>query len=106
VAPQDVSRSSLGRIGRYVVQVIQQDITTLPDRVGAVVSSDDNYLSAGGGVSKAIVRAAGDRVLSEMRTHVWGPLGRQTGGLSKLSAGQVIYTTPCWSQRSRQSVFN
>ena len=79
--------------GRFLVRILARDITHLPSRVGAIVSSDDNYLTAGGGVSKAIVRAAGgSRVREEMQALVWGPGGRQPSARSALKGGQVVQT--------------
>src|SRR5437868_6257419 len=88
------SKSELWVAGPYRIHVLIEDITRLPARVGAIVSSDDNYLTAGGGVSKAIIRAAGaSRVPDEMQVLVWGPGGRQPSARSQLKAGQVVYTT-------------
>jgi O-acetyl-ADP-ribose deacetylase (regulator of RNase III) len=81
-------------VGPHRVHTLMADITRLPSRVGAIVSSDDNYLTAGGGVSKAIVSAAGaSHTRDEMQALVWGPGGRQPSARSALKAGQVVYTT-------------
>jgi serine/threonine protein kinase len=51
--------------GDRVLRVLQGDITR--QEVDAVVSSDDEHLSMGGGVSAAILRAAGPEVEEEAR---------------------------------------
>ncbi len=80
--------------GPFLIHALVEDITRLPLEVGAIVSSDDNYLTAGGGVSKAIIRAAGlSHMRDEMQALVWGPDGQQTSASSQLRAGQVVYTT-------------
>ncbi len=56
------SRDAVFQIGPQLLRVVKADITQLPDSVDAVVNSDDNYLSHGGGVSAAIWAAAGPRL--------------------------------------------
>lgn len=46
-------------VGGRVLRLIPGDITALDRHVAAIVSTDDNLLSHGGGVSEAIWRAAG-----------------------------------------------
>lgn len=47
------------QVGETVVDIVGGSITELPERFDFLVSSDDNYLSHGGGVSEAIWAAAG-----------------------------------------------
>lgn len=63
IAPDDVAR-----IGKRVVRLINTSITELPKHVDALVSSDDNYLSHGGGVSNALWTAAGQSVQVEVES--------------------------------------
>jgi O-acetyl-ADP-ribose deacetylase (regulator of RNase III) len=60
-------------IGDTTFTITYADITTVP--AGALVSSDDNYLSMGGGVSAAIKRAAGEALVVDTRKHVPVNLG-------------------------------
>lgn len=46
-------------ISGHTVRVSSGDLATFPERVDAIVSSDDNYLSHSGGVSRALWAAAG-----------------------------------------------
>ncbi len=55
------------------INVCYGDITRV--HADAIVSSDDNKLSMGGGVSAAILKAAGDRLWSASRRHVPAKLG-------------------------------
>lgn len=55
------------QIGRSTFRVAYGDITK--QTTDAIVSSDDNMLSMGGGVSLAIARAAGDAYYQETRMH-------------------------------------
>jgi len=49
--------------GRRQIDVVVASITQLGERVDAIVSSDDNRLSHGGGVSEAIWKAAGPELV-------------------------------------------
>jgi O-acetyl-ADP-ribose deacetylase (regulator of RNase III) len=44
------------RLAQTDAEVILGDITRLPGHYDVIASSDDNYLSAGGGVSAAVGR--------------------------------------------------
>ena len=72
-------RASDYRINQSLFRVAYGDITNLP--VEAIVSSDDTYLSMGGGVSLAIAIRAGDALRAEARKHV------------PLRAGDVVVTS-------------
>src|SRR5205809_990924 len=75
------------------IEVLLGDICGLPKAVDALVSSDDNYLSAGGGVSLALLRAAADEsVRAEMDQHVWGGAPQSRNG-SLLRAGDAVVTS-------------
>jgi O-acetyl-ADP-ribose deacetylase (regulator of RNase III) len=74
-----IERSSEYRINQSTFRVAYCDITTLG--VDAIVSSDDTYLSMGGGVSLAIADKAGDMLRAEARKHV------------PLSVGDVVATS-------------
>lgn len=76
---QDINYS----IGDATFAVTYSDITSLP--AGAIVSSDDNYLSMGGGVSAAIARAAGSALIVDARKHI--PLN--LGDVAVTSAGEL-----------------
>jgi O-acetyl-ADP-ribose deacetylase (regulator of RNase III) len=71
----------------FKIEVYVGAITKLPRRVGAIVSSDDNYLSAGGGVSAAIRRAAGD---PSIETRAKAMLDKD--GRSILRVGSIFVT--------------
>lgn len=79
-------------INNCQIEVLVGDISALPKAVDALVSSDDNYLSAGGGVSLALLEAAADEsVRAEMERHVGGnPDGRKE---SLLKAGDAVVTS-------------
>lgn len=80
-------------INNCQIEVLIGNISNLPNPVDALVSSDDNYLSAGGGVSLALLEAAADKsVRTEMDRHVWGgaPQSREE---SLLEAGDVVVTS-------------
>lgn len=62
-----------------ILSLIQGDITKV--KADAVVSSDDNYLSMGGGVSFALSRAGGKQVAEDAQKHV------------PLELGDVVATT-------------
>ncbi len=76
------------RIGGVDVVLLHGNIARLPHRVDVIVSSDDNYLSHGGGVSQAIWAAAGPDFADE----VAGARENQTarlGGVVVTPAGQL-----------------
>lgn len=52
--------------GAQRVSLVEGSLAALGKRVGALVSSDDNYLSHGGGVSGALWEAAGPRLVEEI----------------------------------------
>lgn len=70
-------------IGDATFAVTYSDITSVS--ADAIVSSDDNYLSMGGGVSAAIARAAGSALITDARKHI--PLG--LGDVAVTSAGEL-----------------
>lgn len=72
-------RSTDYKINQTTFRVCYGDITKL--EIGAVVSSDDNYLTMGGGVSMAIARAGGMSVREDARKFV------------PLKIGEVAVTT-------------
>ena len=76
-------RASEYQINQSLFRVAYGDITDLS--VEAIVSSDDTYLSMGGGVSYAIASKAGDELRAEARKHV--PL--QVGDVVATSAGKL-----------------
>lgn len=53
------NQSQTFKISGHTVRVLYGDLSSLPEPVDAIVSSDDNYLSHGGGVSRALWAAAG-----------------------------------------------
>jgi O-acetyl-ADP-ribose deacetylase (regulator of RNase III) len=57
----------------------------------ALVSSDDNYLTAGGGVSGALARVAGFEVERERQELVWGQSRPTIGDVVRTSGGNL----PC-----------
>lgn len=63
-----VTRSSQYAIGDGLFRVLYGDITTL--NVDVLVSSDDNYLSMGGGVSMALAKAGGPDIGRQARKHL------------------------------------
>lgn len=71
------------KINNATFRVTYGDITQLV--ADALVSSDDNYLSMGGGVSAALLRAGGEVIRSEARKHI--PL--KIGDVAVTSAGQL-----------------
>jgi O-acetyl-ADP-ribose deacetylase (regulator of RNase III) len=78
-------------IGAAAVDVIVGDLTHLPERYDILVSSDDNYLSAGGGVSAALLRAArSPAVREEMDAAVGQGIAAQG---SALRIGDVVPTS-------------
>src|SRR5271157_361560 len=75
------------------IEVLHGDICGVASGVEAVVSSDDNYLSAAGGVSGAILRAAADdSIRAEMERHVCGSGPRGGRSRSQLAAGDAVAT--------------
>ncbi len=70
-------------IGDAIFSIAYADITLVS--ADAVVSSDDNYLSMGGGVSAAIARGAGPTLIADARKHV--PLS--LGDVAVTSAGNL-----------------
>lgn len=74
------------------IEVLLGNISALPKAVDALVSSDDNYLSALGGVSLALLEAAADEsVRDEMEQHVGGKPDGQKESL--LKAGDAVVTS-------------
>ena len=61
------------QIGSSTLTLEFEDITT--SRADVLVSSDDSYLTMGGGVSAAIRRAAGEAILLEVAKSVPAKLG-------------------------------
>jgi O-acetyl-ADP-ribose deacetylase (regulator of RNase III) len=76
-------RSTDYRINETTFSVVYESITKV--QADALVSSDDNYLSMGGGVSEGILNAAGARIQEEARKHV--PL--KAGDVAVTSAGEL-----------------
>lgn len=76
-------RSSEYTINKSKFRVAYGDITK--SNAEALVSSDDNYLSMGGGVSAALRQAAGEVIADEARKHV--PV--ELGGVAVTSAGKL-----------------
>lgn len=70
-------------LNKTIFQVTYGDITRL--KTEAIVSSDDNYLSMGGGVSMAISEAGGKAIREEARKYV--PL--KIGDVAVTSAGNL-----------------
>jgi O-acetyl-ADP-ribose deacetylase (regulator of RNase III) len=83
------------------IRIWQGDITTLA--VDAIVNAADERLSGGGGVDRAIHRAAGPGLADECRRVGRCPTGeaRLTGGHA-LPAARVIHTAgPVWAGGAR-----
>jgi O-acetyl-ADP-ribose deacetylase (regulator of RNase III) len=76
-------RLSEYRIGNAIFAVQYGDITACQANI--IVSSDDNYLSMGGGVSYAISRAAGESMIAEARKQL--PL--KLGDVAVTSSGKL-----------------
>lgn len=72
-------------IGFHTLEVVHGDIVTITAEV--LVSSDDNYLTMGGGVSAGILRAGGDAVHEHATKFV------PSHGASPLRRGDVVVTT-------------
>ncbi len=81
--PQMLQRTANYEINKTVFRVTYGDITRL--RADALVSSDDSYLTMGGGVSAAILRAGGATIAKEARKHI--PL--KIGDVAITSAGEL-----------------
>jgi O-acetyl-ADP-ribose deacetylase (regulator of RNase III) len=71
------------RLNNTTFRVTYGDITQ--QKVDAIVSSDDNFLSMGGGVSEAILKAGGEVIREEARKHV--PMN--IGDVAVTSAGKL-----------------
>ena len=76
-------RSTDYRINETTLSVVYDSITRV--QADALVSSDDNYLSMGGGVSESILNAAGASLQEDARKHV--PL--KAGEVAVTSAGAL-----------------
>ncbi len=72
------------RINKTSIQVVQGDITEIS--ADAIVSSDDTYLSMGGGVSSAIREKAGYSLRDDVRKQ---PLPLQIGDVAVTTAGRL-----------------
>jgi O-acetyl-ADP-ribose deacetylase (regulator of RNase III) len=77
------NRQAIYQIESTKFEVLYADITSLPTDV--IVSSDDNYISMGGGVSATILRMAGDRLREEVKKH----LPMKIGDVAVTSAGNL-----------------
>ncbi|MFX0199352.1 MAG: macro domain-containing protein [Candidatus Hodarchaeota archaeon] len=71
------------QINNTIFRVVHGDITKIS--ADALVSSDDNYLTMGGGVSEALSRAAGEGIRKEAKKHT--PL--KLGDVAVTSAGRL-----------------
>lgn len=71
------------KLNNSTLRVMYGDITKL--QVDALVSSDDNHLTMGGGVSASILRAGGQSITDEARKHI--PLN--LGDVVVTSAGKL-----------------
>ena len=71
------------KLNNSVLRVTYGDITGI--RADAIVSSDDNHLTMGGGVSYAILKAGGQSIRNEARKHI--PL--QLSDVIVTSAGEL-----------------
>ncbi len=74
------------KCGTVRVRVVQGDITQLGEHQDCLVSSDDNYLTHGGGVSRALWRGAGPAIEPEARKHVGG---LRLGDVVRTGAGDL-----------------
>jgi O-acetyl-ADP-ribose deacetylase (regulator of RNase III) len=77
------NRTADYRLNNSILRVTYGDITNL--RADALVSSDDNHLTMGGGVSYSILRAGGQSIREEARKHI--PL--KLGDVAVTSAGEL-----------------
>jgi len=72
------------------IELIFGDITEV--HADAIISSDDNHLSMGGGVSMAIHNAGGERIWEESRKYIHAPVGTAVvTSAGDLSARYVIH---------------
>ena len=78
-----LERTSDYKIYNTTFRIAYGDITQMVADV--LVSSDDGYLSMGGGVSAALLRAGGELIRVESRKHI--PL--KIGGVAVTSAGEL-----------------
>jgi O-acetyl-ADP-ribose deacetylase (regulator of RNase III) len=78
-----IERTADYKINNTTFRVAYGDITQLT--ADALVSSDDNYLSMGGGVSASLLRRGGEVIQIEARKHV--PL--KIGDVAVTSAGEL-----------------
>lgn len=78
-----IQRTSDYKINNTTFRVTYGDITQIV--ADALVSSDDNYLSMGGGVSRALLNAGGEEIRREARKHI--PV--KIGDVAVTSAGQL-----------------
>ena len=78
-----IQRTSDYKINNTTFRVTYGDITQIV--ADALVSSDDNHLSMGGGVSRALMNAGGGEIRREARKHI--PL--KIGDVAVTSAGQL-----------------
>lgn len=69
------------RVGPWIVFVTRRRLEDLGRKVGALVSSDDGYLSHGGGVSRALWERAGPELEATVPSHI-----------RSLSVGEVVDT--------------
>jgi O-acetyl-ADP-ribose deacetylase (regulator of RNase III) len=76
-------RTSEYRLNNTTFRVIYGDLTKIA--ADALVSSDDNYLTMGGGVSMALSKAGGEEITREARKHI--PL--KLGDVAVTSAGRL-----------------
>jgi O-acetyl-ADP-ribose deacetylase (regulator of RNase III) len=77
------NRQASYQIENTKFEVLYADITLLP--TDAIVSSDDNYMSMGGGVSAHILSKAGDGLREEVKKH----LPMKIGDVAVTSAGSL-----------------
>ncbi len=78
-----MERTTNYTINNTIFRVLYGDITNI--EADALVSSDDNNLTMGGGVSMALARAGGDIIRQETRKHI--PL--KIGDVAVTSAGNL-----------------
>jgi O-acetyl-ADP-ribose deacetylase (regulator of RNase III) len=57
------------KLGGRTVQIAKETIEGLPEHFDAIVSSDDNHLSHGGGIARALWQAAGADFVTEVTSH-------------------------------------
>ncbi len=78
-----IERTADYKINNTTFRVVYGDLSQLTS--DALVSSDDNYLTMGGGVSASLLRAGGDSIQIEARKHT--PL--EIGDVAVTSAGRL-----------------